>query len=318
MLYIQLENKPTQGYTTQLATSDDLLHWKPLGTILDRSPDENAWDHANAGGGLALQDTTWAGSCELHTFNGRYWLSYLGGKKYGYETTPLSIGLASTTDPTIPHLWQKEPNPILTPSDPSARKDLETVTLYKSYIFEDPTKTLGTPFVLFYNAKGTTERIFAATSPDMKPGPAPAPAPSSPTNRPPPTTTASSPATPKSSASKTPGSCSTSARFWKPGSAFNTFAASNDLLHWTKWTGENLVQPSEPYDTPFAHKSWVLKSNGHQVYHFCMRPSRRQRPTPRHRPRHLQRPQTKVAEPRLERRGLQPSIQKGTPCTLPA
>ena len=143
---------------------------------------------------------------------------------------------------------------------------METVTLYKSYILEDPAKTLGTPFVRFYNAKGTTERIFAATSPDMKTwtraGTGPVVA-----NEPPPT--------------YHHGVISGDAQivriqntwvmfyfgaFWKPG-AFNTFAASNDLLHWTKWTGENLVQPSEPYDTPFAHKSWVLKSNG-IVYHF--------------------------------------------------
>src|SRR6185295_8080137 len=30
MVYAQFENEP-QGYTTQLASSDDLRHWKPLG-----------------------------------------------------------------------------------------------------------------------------------------------------------------------------------------------------------------------------------------------------------------------------------------------
>src|SRR5262245_55757345 len=33
MIYVLLETDP-QGYTTQIAESDDLLHWKPLGTIL--------------------------------------------------------------------------------------------------------------------------------------------------------------------------------------------------------------------------------------------------------------------------------------------
>ena len=33
LVYVQLENKPT-GYTTQIAESDDLLHWKPRGTIV--------------------------------------------------------------------------------------------------------------------------------------------------------------------------------------------------------------------------------------------------------------------------------------------
>jgi len=53
---------------------------------------------------------------------------------------------------------------------------------------------------------------------------------------------------------------------WKP-NAFDTFAASHDLVTWTKWEGEHLVQPSEPYDKQFAHKPWVLKHDG-VVYHF--------------------------------------------------
>ena len=54
--------------------------------------------------------------------------------------------------------------------------------------------------------------------------------------------------------------------FWKPG-AFDTFAVSKDLITWTKWTGEDLIRPSEPYDTPYAHKPWLVKHDG-VVYHF--------------------------------------------------
>jgi predicted GH43/DUF377 family glycosyl hydrolase len=53
---------------------------------------------------------------------------------------------------------------------------------------------------------------------------------------------------------------------WKPG-AFDTFAASYDLVHWTKWTGADLVAPSMPWDKTYAHKPWVLKHDG-VVYHF--------------------------------------------------
>jgi predicted GH43/DUF377 family glycosyl hydrolase len=53
---------------------------------------------------------------------------------------------------------------------------------------------------------------------------------------------------------------------WQPG-AFDTFAVSRDLVHWTKWTGPNLLQPSEPWDKTFAHKPWLLKHDG-VVYHF--------------------------------------------------
>src|SRR6185503_11736709 len=79
MVYVQLEPPPLEGYTTQLAESDNLLQWKPLGTILARGA-KGAWDQANAAGGVALFDPAWGGSSELRTFQGRYWLSYIGGQ----------------------------------------------------------------------------------------------------------------------------------------------------------------------------------------------------------------------------------------------
>ena len=54
--------------------------------------------------------------------------------------------------------------------------------------------------------------------------------------------------------------------FWKPG-AFERFACSYDLIHWTDWEGEDLVASSEPYDKQYAHKPWVIKWKG-VVYHF--------------------------------------------------
>jgi len=69
MVYVQLENEP-QGYTTQLAESDDLLHWQAKGTILARG-DGDAWDKANVAGGIALADTQWGGDGTLGTHEGR-------------------------------------------------------------------------------------------------------------------------------------------------------------------------------------------------------------------------------------------------------
>ncbi len=265
MVYVQLEEKPKEGYSTQIAESTDLLHWKPLGTILDRG-DGGAWDQANAAGGIALSDTRWDGSHRIEKYAGYYWLSYLGGHKFGYETTPLSISFAFTDDPAGAMPWRKLPAPVLQSGDADARPGLETVTLYKSFVFHDTTRSLGAPFVMFYNAKGTSERIFTAVSEDLKiwrrfgTGPAVE-------NLPP--------------AGSKGGVISGDPQimrmddlwvmfyfgaFWKPG-AFDTFAASRDLISWTKWSGEDLVKPSEPYDNLYAHKPWILKHKG-VVYHF--------------------------------------------------
>ena len=269
MIYVQLENdelgRPS-GYTTQLAESEDLVNWKPLGTILPRGADD-AWDRANAGGGIALFDPEWGGSNALQTHEDRYWLSYLGGRLLGYEKTPLAIGLASTAEPSKPEAWRKLSGPVMKVDDPDARP-LEAETLYKSYIMRDDTRTLGARFVMFYNAKPPrgSERIFTAISEDLKTwkrfgaGPVIENLP---------------PADSKSGViSGDPQVVRMGdvwvmfyfGAFWKPG-AFDTFAASRDLVHWTKWSGDDLIRASEPYDTPFAHKPWVIKHDG-VVYHF--------------------------------------------------
>jgi predicted GH43/DUF377 family glycosyl hydrolase len=49
--------------------------------------------------------------------------------------------------------------------------------------------------------------------------------------------------------------------------AFNRFACSYDLVHWTDWKGKDLIQSSTDYDNKFAHKSYVIKWKG-VVYHF--------------------------------------------------
>ena len=56
--------------------------------------------------------------------------------------------------------------------------------------------------------------------------------------------------------------------FWqnKTG-AFNRFACSYDLVHWTDWNGADLINSTEDFDQKFAHKSFVVKYKG-VVYHF--------------------------------------------------
>ena len=155
----------------------------------------------------------------------------------------------------------------MTVNDPDIRA-FETGTLYKSFVFRDQTQSLGAPFVMYYNAKPANgnETIGMAISQDMRTwkrygeGPVIVNQKRDTPNR---------------------GAISGDPQivrmddlwimfyfgaFWKP-SAFDTFAASGDLVHWTNWEGPNLIEPSEPWDKTFAHKPWILKHNG-VVYHF--------------------------------------------------
>ncbi len=261
MVYVAITNKI--GYQTFLAQSDDLLHWTKLGKIL---PFSNAgWDAWQADGGIALADCRWDGMHELESFDGKYWLSYIGGAKQGYETDPLSMGIAWTREPAWPRAWHRvKENPVLSPKQPDARS-FEMKTLYKSQIIHDASNLLGWPFVMFYNAKYKNgfEQIGMAVSRDMvnwsRYG----------TN-----SVVVNGEAKKNGISGDPqivkiGDVWVMFYFgagWQP-RAFDTFASSYDLAHWTKWTGPNLIQPSEPFDKTYAHKPWVLKYKG-VVYHF--------------------------------------------------
>ena len=52
-------------------------------------------------------------------------------------------------------------------------------------------------------------------------------------------------------------------------SSYNSFAVSRDLIHWTEWKGEPLVYPTEPYEDKYAHKSFVVKTNGVVYHYYC-------------------------------------------------
>jgi predicted GH43/DUF377 family glycosyl hydrolase len=257
-------NKDKVGYETHLAVSDDLLNWTRLGKILSFS--KQGWDAWQGDGGLALYDTCWGGSNELATHDGKYWLSYIGGAKRGYEPDPLSIGLAHTDDPTAIKEWSRLPeNPVLSPDQPDVR-DFERTTLYKSAIIRDDQHTLGARFVMFYNGKSPLrgiETIGIAISDDLRTwrrfghGPVVANIGTSPW---------AISGDPQLTKIGDAWVMFYFGAFYKP-KAFDTFAVSYDLVHWTKWDGPHLIEPSESYDKDFAHKPWLLKHDG-IVYHF--------------------------------------------------
>jgi len=265
MMFIRFDGK---GYETHLAKSGDLLKWSRLGCIFRRG-ENGAWDAAQADGWPALVDTRWDGPNTLNRFQGKYWLMYLGGAADGYETDPLSTGVAWTDDPSAVREWTRYgKNPVLSPSDPDAR-DFEKKTIYKHFTVDDATRSCGGRFVNFYNAKQRgvwRETIGMAVSDDMlhwrREGDRPV---------------IENGDADKSGISGDPmirriGDVWVMFYFgynWKAGvnGSFDTFACSYDLRHWTKWDGEPLVRPSEDYDCEHAHKPWVLKHNG-VVYHW--------------------------------------------------
>lgn len=266
MMYVQLLN-PKIGYQTYLAKSDDLLHWEKLGKILSFT-NTNTWDAWQADGGLALGDYNWEGSHKLKKYAGKYWLSYIGGAKKGYETDPLSIGMAWTKNPIKIEEWKRvQENPVLSSKQEDARH-FEKLTLYKSQIIHDKSKSLGYDFVMYYNAKTEPEvekgeRIGMAVSNDMVNW-----------------SRYGETAVIVNGTSKNYGISGDPqivkigdvwvmfyfGAFWKP-KAFETFACSYDMVNWTKWDGKHLIEPSETYDQQFAHKPWVVKWKG-VVYHF--------------------------------------------------
>ena len=272
MTYIIFDGR---GYETWLAKSKNLLDWKTVGRIMSFSdtadPIAIGWDNNQKAGYISLQDYNWGGSYKLQKFQNKYWLSYIGGKDKGYEAGSLAIGIGSTdSDPAKPHEWQRTSKPVLFSDDKDVRW-WENKKLFKSTIIWDKEKTLGHPFVMYYNANGDTsnntpkwrwfERIGMAVSDDMM-------------------------------SWKRLGNDPVVhhkigitgdaviqkindvwvmfyfGAFWEGRKdAFNRFAGSYDLVNWTDWNGDDLIKSSELYDEKFAHKSFVVKRKG-VVYHF--------------------------------------------------
>lgn len=255
MTYIVFDG---QGYEIWLAQSDDLLHWESKGKILSFT--ENTWDANQKAGYVSFVNIDWGGDYAVEKYQGKYWMTYLGGSASGYEAGTLKIGLANSETLTEAVRWNTDNAPLLSPEDKDVRW-FENETIYKSLIIRDKKRHTGHHFVMYYNAKGegNFESIGMAVSNDMRTwkryGKKPL-------------------------ITQRKGICGDAqiarigdvyvmfyfGAFWKPG-AFERFACSYDLVNWTDWQGNDLVAPSESYDEQYAHKPWVIKWNG-TIYHF--------------------------------------------------
>lgn len=273
LVYNGRSGQDGRGYETWLSESDDLLHWRTVGRLL--SFRDEAWDSNQRGGFPALQEMEFGGSYALQPYKKRYWMTYIGGAGRGYEAVnaPLSIGLAWTKgDLATAHEWESLDKPILRSDDKNAQW-WERLTEYKSTVYWDRAKTLGAPFVMFYNAGGRHpesnlkgERVGIALSKDMKRW----------------ERYAGNPVFTHEAEGVITGDAHIQrigdlyVMFYfsafdpsRPYKAFNTFAVSRDLINWTEWKGPDLITPSKEYDNLFAHKSFVVKHNGVVYHYYC-------------------------------------------------
>ncbi|MEO6733726.1 MAG: glycosylase [Ferruginibacter sp.] len=262
-----------RGYETWLAKSSDLLNWKTMGRLMSFSKDTTLWDANQKAGYNALTNTQWGGNYELQKYDGKYWMSYFGGNQKGYEAGLLSIGMAYTKgDPASVHEWKRLNHPVLSSNDKDAGW-WENKKQFKSSVIWDKKKTIGYPFLMYYNANGDTatdnkktrwyERIGMAVSNDM----------------------ISWKRIQTDPLVHHPAGITGDPVFQKIGDlwvmfyfgafwedrkgAFNRFACSYDLMNWTDWTGDNLVESTEPFEDLYAHKSFVIKYKGVVYHYYC-------------------------------------------------
>lgn len=266
MVYIVFDGR---GYETHLASSTNLLRWEKLGTLLSFS-DTTDWDSNQKAGYINLVDYDWGGDYGVsRAKDGNFWMSYFGGNTRGYEAGLLSFGMAHTAEnPAIAHEWHRLPQPVMTPHDDDARW-YDNSTMYKTMVYRDEKRLTGHDYVMYYNARGDSinpargaERIAMAVSDDMKNW----------------TRLGSQPVLNHhkgitgDAVLQRMGDLYVMFYFrayWPEGETvvYNSFSCSYDLVHWTQWKGEHLIEPSESYDNQFAHKAFVIKVDG-VVYQF--------------------------------------------------
>lgn len=249
------------GYETHAYTSHDLMHWKKSATILRRKND-GSWDSKQCAGYAAFCDPVFLHEPVQERISGRLWLSYLAGNSDGYEPDPLYMGMCFH-DSALSEDVLRLSSPILRPDDPDIRP-FEDKTLYKSCMLSDRIGASCHAYINVYNAKGhdDRERIYLAVSDDgihwERYGD-------------------------RAAIDNTGGDNIISGdpqiimiddmyvmlyfRYDRGKGAYNTFAASYDLVNWTRWERTPLIYPEHDFENVHAHKPWLITHDG-VVYHF--------------------------------------------------
>ena len=264
MYYIMIsKDTNSSGYETHFASSDNLIDWKYEGKIFERLENNN-WDGRQVAGYAAFVDNLFGGTNEIQMVNDKYYMSYLGGNLDGYETDPLSIGLAFSDSPI--GKFTRFEKPVMAPSDADSR-EFETVTLYKSDMFIDDAMTIGHKYINAYNTKAPDgkERIYLAVSDDAENW-----------KRYLDTPIIDETVSIQAIRAGDPQIVKIDdiyVMFYfrqdKNYAAYNTFACSENLVDWTIWDGEPLVIAEYEWENKYAHKSCVVKHGGIVYHYYC-------------------------------------------------
>ncbi len=256
-LYMTYVGFDGTGYRTGWADSDDGIHWRKLGMVLDRGPAGSITEY-NVALTSILRDPELFGSGELLPVGGRYLATWHAYPQAGYEVGQAVIGLAWSSNLTDWELTE----PVL-----YAEMDWERATLYKSSLFIHDGR-----YYLFYNAKDRTEwpwkeQIGMAWSDDLKVWH------KHPDN---PLVTVGPAGAPDADFASDP-----QVFRWDDGfvmfyygynmtedRACDMAAYSRDLVHWEK-LAEPLLQPGNAgeIDSHYAHKPGVI-ATGEQLFHY--------------------------------------------------
>ena len=251
------------GYRTGLASSNDLLHWRKEGMIIDRGGPGSTTEY-NVALTWIMRDNDLFGSGALKRINSRFLGTYHTYPRPGYEAGSAAIGLCWSDD--VRH-WELDA-PFLHCDDPDAA-DWERGGLYKSCLIERDGV-----YTMFYNAKnlpegGWREQTGAITSTDLKHWHR---LPENPLLRVGPTGAfddyfGSDPCVLKVAADQW-------AMFYfgnsSDGHARDSVALSTDLIHWEK-SGELLldVGPAGSVDSRYAHKPAMFYHAGVLYHYYC-------------------------------------------------
>jgi len=148
MMYIGFDGT---GYQTALAQSDDLVHWRFRGMMLDRREDAG-WDKVGAAGTWIIRETNDLRALPtLKKIDGKYWMVYHAYPEQGYETGSASIGLAWCDDEDLLR-WHRLDKPVLMSRDGAK---WEKGGLYKACVV-----CLDGRYYMFYNAKNRPSFIW--------------------------------------------------------------------------------------------------------------------------------------------------------------